>query len=155
MSMPRRPVLTTGALFAATLAAPWLAEGQASAAVPMAVAVGKTDITPELGIPLAGYATDTPRLAAGVSSALRAVHRVLGQRDAERHRHRRRIGVSPRHPPGDPVANCQPRGGVLGFRAHGNPYPQRAVLNPDVPAYTLYNILDPSARLDRVRGYAG
>ncbi|WP_410628076.1 neutral/alkaline non-lysosomal ceramidase N-terminal domain-containing protein [Amycolatopsis sp. cmx-8-4] len=153
--MPRRPVLTTAALFAATLAAPLLAEGQASGAAPMAVAVGKTDITPELDIPLAGYATDTPRLAAGVHRPLyarctvfwdngtpnvivtadvlafpRAIHQAIRSRIVS-------LGVASSHFV------------LTATHTHNGP-----VLTPDITAYTLYNILDPSPHMDRVHGYA-
>lgn len=119
------------------------------------VAVGKTDITPEPGIALAGYATDAPRLATAVHRPLYARCTVFWDNGAP---------------------NCIVTADVLAFsrtihqairsrlidlgvaasdfvltatHTHNGP-----VLNADITAYTLYNILDPSAHLDCVRSYA-
>jgi len=154
--MPSRPVLATGTLLAATLAAPWLAGGQASAAVPMAVAVGKTDITPEMGIALAGYATDTPRLATAVHRRLYARCTVFWDNGTPNVIVTADVLAFPR------AIHQATRSRIVGLGVASSDFVLTAththngpVLNPDITAYTLYNILDPSAHLERVRSYAG
>ncbi|WP_152546774.1 neutral/alkaline non-lysosomal ceramidase N-terminal domain-containing protein [Amycolatopsis orientalis] len=156
MEVPRRPVLKSGVMLAGYgLAAPWLQPGRAdAAATPLAIAVGKVDITPGLGIALAGYAGDSPRAATGVNRPLyarctiiwdagipnvivtadilafpRTIHQAIRTRITA-------LGVAS----SDFV--------LTATHTHNGP-----VINDDVTAYTLYNIADPSPERDAIRAY--